>query len=98
LLIEIEKKKKKEKEIHLQQDGAPLHYFGRVCEYLKTLFLGRWVDRAAPIAWSPHSLDLAPWIFLLWGFVSPLPANVVGLRTRIIAPVEEVAQEMLGSA
>jgi hypothetical protein len=52
--------------IRFQQDGAPSHYRGEVREYLSTRFPGRWMDRAAPIAWPPRSLDLD---FFLWGFV-----------------------------
>ena len=53
--------------IHFQQDGAPLHYLGEVREYLNTRFPGRWVGRAAPIAWPPRSPDLTPMDFFLMG-------------------------------
>jgi hypothetical protein len=84
--------------IHFQQDGAPPHY-----EYLSTRFPGRWIGRAAPIAWPPRSLDLTPMDFFLWGFVKdrvfvpPLLANVVELRTRITAAVTEMTPEILSS-
>ena len=71
------------------------HYLGEVSEYLNTLFPGRWIGRAAPIAWPPRSPDLTRLDFFLWGFVKdrmfvpPLPANVVELRTRITAAVEK---------
>src|SRR5215469_4357002 len=89
--------------IHFQQDGTPPHYLGEVCEYLKTRFAGRWIGRAAPIAWPPRSPDLTQLDFFLWGFVKdrvfvpPLPANVVELRTRITAAVAKVTPEMLRS-
>ncbi|PNF13977.1 hypothetical protein B7P43_G08668, partial [Cryptotermes secundus] len=89
--------------IHFQQDGAPPHYLGEVREYLNTRFPGRWIGRAAPIAWPPRSPDLTPLDFFLWGFVKdrvfvpPLPVNVVELRTRIPASVAEVTPEMLRS-
>ena len=89
--------------IHFQQDGAPPHYLGEVREYLNTRFPGRWIGRAAPIAWPPRSPDLTPLDFFLWGFVKdrvfvpPLPAKVVELRTRITAAVAEVTPEMLRS-
>jgi hypothetical protein len=44
--------------IHFQQDGAAHHYLGEVCEYLNIRFQGRWIGRAAPMAWPPRSLDL----------------------------------------
>jgi len=55
--------------IHFQQDGAPPHYLGEVRVYLNTRFPGRWIGRAAPIAWPPLSQDLNPLDFFLWGFV-----------------------------
>ena len=89
--------------IHFQQDGAPPHYLGEVREYLNTHFPGRWIGRAAPIAWPPRSPDLTPLDFFLWGFVKdrvfvpPLPANVVDLRTRITTAVAKMTPEMLRS-
>ena len=77
------------------------HYLGEVREYLNTRFPGRWIGRAAPIAWPPRSPDLTPMDLFLWGFVKnqvfvpPLPANVVELRTRITAAVAKVTPEML---
>jgi hypothetical protein len=80
---------------HFEQDGPLLHYLGEVREYLNTSFPSLWVGRAAPIAWLPCSLDLTPLDLFLWGFlkdrvfVPPLPANVVEVRTRVIAAVEK---------
>jgi hypothetical protein len=51
--------------IHFQQDGAPPHYLGEVREYLSTRFPGRWIGRAAQIAWPPRSPDLTPLDFFL---------------------------------
>ena len=90
-----------EERIHFQQDGAPPHYLGQVRKYLNTRFPGRWIGRAAPIAWPPRSPDLNPMDFFLWGFVKGkvfvplLPANVVEFRTRITAAVAKVTPEML---
>ena len=84
--------------ILFQQDGAPPHYLGEVREYLNTRFPGRWIGRAAPIAWPPRSPDLTPMDYFLWGFVKdqvfvpPLLANVVELRTRITAAVAKVTR------
>jgi hypothetical protein len=65
------------------QQGAHTHYLGEVSKYLRTRFPGLWIGRPAPITWPPHSPDLTPLDFFLWGFVkdrvflSPLPAGVV---------------------
>jgi hypothetical protein len=87
--------------IHFQQDGAPPHYFEAAHEYLNTRFSGRWIGRAAPIAWPPRSPDLTPPNFFFWEFIKdrvyvpPLPENIAALLTRITAPVAEVTPEML---
>jgi hypothetical protein len=49
--------------IHFQQDGAPPHSLGKVREYLNICFPGRWIGRAAPLAWPHRSSVLRPWIF-----------------------------------
>jgi hypothetical protein len=51
--------------IHFQQDDAPLHYLEEVREYFNTHLPGRWIGRAAPIAWPPRSPDLTPLEFFL---------------------------------
>ena len=53
--------------IQFQQDGAPPHYLGEVREYLNTRFPGRWIGRAAPIAWPPRSPNLTPLDFFFMG-------------------------------
>jgi hypothetical protein len=73
--------------IHFRQDGASSHYLEEVREYLNTRFPGRWISRAAPIAWPPRSPDLTPLDSFLWGFVKdrvfapPLPENGAELGT-----------------
>jgi hypothetical protein len=47
--------------IHFQQDGAPLI---TLRDYLGIRFPGRWIGRAAPIAWPPRSPDLTPMDFM----------------------------------
>jgi hypothetical protein len=89
--------------IHFQQDGAPPPYLEEVREYLNIRFPGRWIGRAAPLAWPYCFSDLTPLEFFLWRFVKdrvfvpPLPANVAELRTRITAAVTEVTPEELRS-
>jgi hypothetical protein len=71
--------------IHFYQDDAPLHYLEEMRKY-NTRFSGRWIGRAAPMAWPPRSPDLTPLDFFLWGFVKDrmfvphLPANFADPR------------------
>jgi hypothetical protein len=57
--------------IHFQQNGARTRSLPRksVREYFNTRFPGRWIGRAALIAWPPRSPDLTPLDFFLWVFV-----------------------------
>jgi hypothetical protein len=68
LIPQLEKVGQEER-IHFRRDGAPPHYLEEVGEYLNIRFPGRWIGRAAPIAWPPRSPDLTPLPFFLWGFV-----------------------------
>jgi hypothetical protein len=43
------------------------HYLEEVRQYFNIRFPGRWIGRAAPIAWPPRSPN--PLDFFLWGFV-----------------------------
>jgi hypothetical protein len=80
-----------ERRIHFQQDSTPLHYLGKVWEYLSTSFSGRWIGRAVPIACTSFPGSYTPGIFLMGVFAPTLPANVTELRTRSTATVAEVS-------
>jgi len=43
-----------------QSDGAPPHFFHRVCAFLDRNFPDRWIGTGEPIPWPPHSQDLTP--------------------------------------
>ncbi|CAF3041428.1 unnamed protein product [Rotaria sp. Silwood2] len=51
-----------------QQGGAPPHY-GQVVRYLLDDTFLDWFDRRGTIGWPPHSPDLMPCDFSLWGIV-----------------------------
>ena len=66
----------------------------------------RWIGRAGDedeeiLCWPPHSPDLTPLDFFLWGCVKdlvykpPLPQNNLDLRARITAAIETVDHQML---
>jgi hypothetical protein len=87
--------------IHFQQDGAPPHYLAEVHEYLNTLSPYQRIGKVVLIAWPPRSPHITPLDFLLCEFikdqvfVSPVPANVLELRTQIIAAIAKVIPEMI---
>ena len=58
-----------EPNIIFQQDGAPLHWGLCVCQFLNETFSDRWIGRDGPISWPPHSPDITPLDFFLWGYV-----------------------------
>ena len=53
------------------------------------------------LKWPPHSPNLTPCDFFLWGYVKglvyvpPLPTNVVELKQRISSALETVTEDML---
>ena len=54
---------------YFQQDGAPPHFDLTVRAYLDHTFPGRWIGRSGPLPWPPHSPDLTPGDFWLWGML-----------------------------
>ena len=89
-----------------QQDSAPPYWKLTVRAYLNGNLLRRWIGHASGeenvmLKWPPHSPDLAPCDFFLWGYVKalvlcpPLPANVNKLKQRITIAMETVTQGML---
>ena len=86
--------------IIFQQDGALPHWGLIVRAALDAHFLGRWIGRDGPIAWPPHSPDITPLDFFLWGYVKDIVfrTKVTGLqdlKTRIQAAVATVTPDML---
>jgi hypothetical protein len=56
-------------ETWFQHDGALAHFINVVCEYLDETFGNRWIGHGGPITWPPHSPDLTPLDFFLWGYM-----------------------------
>ena len=50
-----------------QQDGAPPHTAHALIEFLNELFPGRLIALGSQYEWAPHSPDLNPLDFWLWG-------------------------------
>ena len=62
-------------------------------------FPGRWIGRSGPLPWSPHSPDLRPCDFWLWGMVKELVysrkiRDISDLKDRIRTVVSSVPREM----
>jgi hypothetical protein len=50
-----------------QQDGATAHTSRRLLRILRKMFPGHVVSLRGDIGWPPHSPDLTPCNFFLWG-------------------------------
>ena len=55
-----------------QQDGAPPHAAERTLHWLRDHFNDRIISRRTPYTWAPHSPDLNPLDFHIWGFLKDL--------------------------
>jgi hypothetical protein len=72
-----------------------LHYFS----YIDRTFPGPWIGRGGPIQWPPHSPELTPSDFWLWGMVkervySRKVRNINELKGRIQSVVSSIPREM----
>ena len=52
-----------------QQDGATPHTSNIALEWLEAHFCGRVISRKTAHPWPPHSPDLTPLDFFLWGYL-----------------------------
>ena len=50
-----------QKDIYLQQDGAPAHYVHCVCEWLDINFNDKCIGQRGPFDWPAHSPDYLQW-------------------------------------
>jgi hypothetical protein len=72
-------------------DGTPPHFSCIARQYLNDHFPRKWTRCNGPVAWPPHSPDLSPIDFYLWGHVSSTPiTNIDKLWERIVATFEAV--------
>lgn len=89
-----------ETDIIFQQDGAPPHFALNVREYLDAVFPNQWIGRRGPYEWPPHSPNLAPPDFFLWGHLktvvfSTQPVSLEDLRARIVQACQEITPQIL---
>jgi hypothetical protein len=52
--------------------GASAHFSPAVRDVLSNSYHGRWIGGGGPTAWPPHSPDLNPLNFYLWGHLETL--------------------------
>ena len=81
-----------------QQDGAPPHTANITMDWLKDHFGERLISRRANTEWSPHSPDLNPPDFFLWGFLKDKiyqnnPQTIQALKTAITANIQTISQD-----
>lgn len=95
-------RKRIQRRVIFQQDGAPPHFDRKVREWLNQKFPGKWIGRRGPIEWAPRSPDLTPLDFFLWGYLkqkvysTPVP-NLAELKRRITEHIELIEPDVLES-
>ena len=83
-----------------QQNSAPPHWGLAVRQFLNDTFPERWIGRDGTIPWPPHSPDITPLDFSLWGYVKGIVyrtkvRDVSDLQQRIIEALDTVTVDML---
>ena len=88
-----------------QQDGASCHTANTVMDYLNTIFGLRMLALKSRqgVDWAPHSPDLNPCDFWLWGYLKslvykPMPNNLTSLVDRIKMECQNIPVEMIRRA
>ncbi|GBM98639.1 hypothetical protein AVEN_236803-1 [Araneus ventricosus] len=85
-------------------DGAPAHIHRSVKQVLRKTFTDeRVISRDFPTSWPPHSPDLTPCVFWLWGFIKDQvyrkqPGTLSHLKDSIIRHVRGINEDLLRSA
>ena len=77
------------------QDGATAHTARNSRQWLAESFGDRVISLKTDFPWSPHSPDLNPCDFFLWGYLkdrvySESPATVLELKNSIIHHVDQL--------
>ena len=84
-----------------QQDGATPHTSNESLAWLQQHFPGKVISRRCDPEWAPHSPDLNPPDFYLWGFLKDRvfannPQTIADLKTAISATVQAIPREECG--
>lgn len=86
------------KEIWFQQDGATPHTTRHVTDWLHQTFDGNFISFKTANVWPPHSPDLSPLDFFLWGHLKdlvykPQPDSVAELKITIRREIRKISTE-----
>ena len=89
--------------VWFQQDGATPHTSGAVLTWLHETFGDRLISYRTNHVWPPHSPDLNPLDFFLWGYLkekvyTPRPENLQDLKTAIRREVQRIKVCMCSNA
>ena len=81
-----------------QQDGATPHTSNDSLVWLKERFQERLISRKCDVEWAPHSPDLNPPDFYLWGYLKDNvyqnnPQTIGELKATITAKIREIPNE-----
>jgi hypothetical protein len=85
--------------IWFQQDGATSHTAGDVIQWLYDTFGQNFISYRTENKWLPHSTDLIPLDFFLWGYLkervyTPPPKTTNELKITIKQEMKKVTPEM----
>ena len=84
-----------------QQDGATCHTANDTLSLLSGMFQQRIISLRTEKVWPPHSPDLNPPDYFLWGYLKdcvyrdPIPRNIADLKTNITARIRDISAETL---
>ena len=84
-----------------QQDGATPHTSNESLAWLRQRFPDRLISRRCDPEWSPHSPDLNPPDFYLWGYLKDRvfgnnPQTIPDLKAAITAAIKAIPREECG--
>jgi hypothetical protein len=84
--------------IWFQQDGATPHTSGEVISWLEKTFGTHFISYRTDNVWPPHSPDLSPLDFFLWGYLkdrvySPAPTSLEELKVTIRREIRNISTD-----
>lgn len=85
--------------VWFQQDGATPHTAVKVLDWLKETFDNKFISFKSDRVWPPHSPDLNPLDFFLWGHLkdnvyNPKPETLDQLKSAIRREIRKITPVM----